>query len=125
MAVPGTPNKPLSTRETESRVSERYTRRISVAYSFHPSALPTQKPTPFRFGTLLNVSTEGLCIRSADPFCVSQILSLYLKLTDQSNGIKTLGKVVWAEVEGEGTVRAGIRLIGTLPSDWRRFISVA
>jgi len=108
--------------EADPRRNERIARRISVAYSFEPIAASSQKPTPFRFGTLLNVSEQGICIRSHESFCVAQIVSLYLKLTDESSGIKALGKVIWAETEDGGMVRAGIRLIGSLPRDWKRFI---
>lgn len=125
MAVSKTPSQQGSGSASDTRSSERYARRISVAYSFQPTAVQTQKPTPFKFGTLLNVSEQGLCIRSADAFAVSQVISLYLKLTDESGGIRTLGKVVWAENEDGGTSRVGIRLIGSLPGDWRRFIHEA
>jgi hypothetical protein len=93
-----------------------------VAYSFEPAALPTQKPTPFRFGMLINISTQGLCIRAKEEFVPDQLMALYLKISDQSNGIKALGKVIWVEAEGDGYHRVGIRLIGTLPADWRQFL---
>ncbi len=117
-----TPYSSVEHYSRDSRLSERVDHRISVAYSFEPTALPTQKPTPFRFGMLVNISTQGLCLRAREEFVPDQLLALYLKISDQSNGIKALGKVIWMEEEGDGYERVGIRLIGSLPSDWRRFL---
>ncbi len=109
-------------RSSDLRASERIERRISIAYSFEVTALPTQKPTPFRFGMLLNVSANGVCFKAKDKFCVQQIIALYLKLTDQTSGIKVLGKILWAESDDDDFVRVGVRLIGALPSDWKALI---
>ncbi len=109
-------------RSADQRASERIEHRISIAYSFEVTALPTEKPTPFRFGMLLNISSTGLCFQARDKFCVQQIVALYLKLSDQTSGIKVLGKVLWAETDNDDFVRVGIRLIGSLPSDWRQFV---
>ena len=118
----GTTDSSSSSRSSDLRASERIERRISIAYSFEVTALPTQKPTPFRFGMLLNVSANGVCFKAKDKFCVQQVIALYLKLTDQTSGIKILGKVLWAETDDDEFVRVGVRLIGALPSDWRALI---
>jgi hypothetical protein len=108
----------------DARSTERVNLDVSVAYSFETYARGERKSPPYRWGSLLNISERGLCFKANDRFPVRQILSLYLKLSDETSGIKMLGKICWTATDWDGSTRIGIQFIGTLPGDWRRLIIV-
>ena len=113
--------KPSEVKKEERR-SDRVELNVSVAYS-HDVLSPTQQKSPhFRWGTMIDINERGLSLRAPDKFFVQRVIALQLKLSDQSRGIKMLGKVVWAAEEDDGNMRAGVQFIGTLPSDWRDLI---
>ena len=105
------------------RATERVKLEISIAYSFETALLPKHKAAPYSWGTLLDISERGLCFRATDHFFVQRLLSLQLRLSNQTSGIKMLGKIIWTTPEGDGSTRVGIQFIGTLPSDWRKLIT--
>lgn len=106
------------------RNGERVKLNVSVAYSHDPgSTSPRKKPPTFRWGTLVDIAERGVCFRAGDRFFPDRVLSLQLKLNDQSGGIRMLGKVVWTRIEPEGQAVVGVQFIGMLPSDWRRLLA--
>jgi len=104
------------------RIAERVKYNISVAYSFDAFPRPDQPSAPYRWGNLLDISERGICFEATDHFFVQRLLSLQLKLTDQTGGIRMLGKITWAKTEKDGSTRVGVQFIGMLPSDWRKLI---
>jgi len=117
------PDEPSSPKHEESRVSERVKLDVSIAYSFETSPPKDGKSTPPRWGTLLDLSQRGVCFKAHDHFFVQRVISLYLKLSHQTSGVKMLGKVVWTATDWDSATRVGIQFIGTLPSDWRRLVT--
>jgi len=106
----------------EMRSAERVKLDISIAYSYDPYPQPAKKSDPRRWGTLVDISERGLCFRARDHFFIQRIISLYLKLSHETSGIKMLGKIVWVRPEQDGSSRVGVQFIGTLPSDWQQLV---
>ncbi len=107
----------------ELRTVERVPLRISVAYSKDHLPNLRRQISSYRFGRLVDISERGLCFEASDTFQAARILVLYLKLSDQSDGVRMLGKVVWIQDgEASGLSRVGIQFIGTLPPEWREII---
>ena len=106
----------------EARASDRLKLDISVAYSFEIAPRPDGKNPPYRWGTLVDISERGLCFRAPDTFFVQRVISIFLKLSYQTSGIKMLGKVIWTATDWDGSSRVGVQFIGTLPADWRRLV---
>lgn len=106
----------------ENRGVQRIKCRISVAYSLESTPRAAQRIEPFRWGTLEDISERGVCFHARDRFTIHNIITLYLKLSDQSNGIKMLGKIVWMDTTLDEFTRLGVQFIGNLPSDWRRLL---
>jgi hypothetical protein len=50
------------------------------------------------------------------------IISLYLKLSNDSSGIKMLGKIIWTKWLNEEQALVGVKFIGTLPPDWGKLV---
>jgi hypothetical protein len=96
--------------------------RISVAYSLESTLRAAQRIEPFRWGTLEDISERGVCFHARDQFSLHNIITLYLKHSDQSNAIKMLGKIDWMDNTLDEFTRLGVQFIGTLPSDWRRLL---
>lgn len=107
---------------SDLRSAERIKLDISIAYSLE--AYPPQgRKAQYRWGTLIDISERGLCFKAHDRLFVQRIISLYLKLSHQTSGIKMLGKIVWTGTDWDGSTRVGVQFIGTLPSDWRKLIA--
>lgn len=105
------------------RSSRRLEHRISVAFSpdaYDPNSHTT--PPPLRFGQVQNISHSGLCFDAPGRYQLNQVISLYLRLTEDSRGITMLGKVIWMEPQLNGNVRLGIQFIGSLPADWQKLL---
>jgi len=100
----------------DTRASQRVKATIALGYSFD---LTASREEDFRRGMLLDISERGLCFRATDLFFVQRLIALFLKLSDQSSGMRILGKSVWTAPDGAGATRVGVQFIGTLPSDWR------
>ncbi|KPL11448.1 hypothetical protein AMJ85_03600 [candidate division BRC1 bacterium SM23_51] len=109
---------------SDSRAAERQKVNLSVAYSLDTVRRTDQKRSPRRWGTLLDISERGLCLKAPDSFFIKRLISLYLKLSHESSGIEVLGKVVWTGSDWDGSTRAGVQFIGTLPSDWQKLTTV-
>ena len=117
---PGIQNDQPKSDSPESRIAERVKLDVSIAYSLETFRQAQERNSPYRWGTLLDISERGLCFKASDRFFLERLLSLYLKLSHESRGIKMLGKVIWTGNEWDGSTRVGIQFIGTLPSDWRK-----
>lgn len=110
------------TEGNEPRAADRVRLDISIAYSLATNATSEADSPRYRWGTLVDISERGMCFKAADSFYVQRVISLYLKLSTQTSGIKMLGKVVWTGTDWDGAMRVGVQFIGTLPSDWRKLI---
>jgi hypothetical protein len=122
MPSPG-PRNPSKLEKAILRTTDRVKLKISIAYSFETSPQPKHKSIPFRWGMLLDIGACGLCFKATDHFFVQHLLMLQLKLSDQTSGIRILGKIIWTAPEDDGSTRVGVQFIGTLPSDWRKLLS--
>lgn len=114
--------QPQQSGTRENRGVQRIKCRISVAYSLEATPHVQHRIEPFRWGTLEDISERGVCFHARDRFTLQNIITLYLKLSDQSNGIKMLGKIVWMDNTLDEFTRLGVQFIGTLPSDWQRLL---
>jgi PilZ domain-containing protein len=106
----------------KDRTSSRIKHIVSVAYSQDVQTKPEKKFFSYLFGTLLDISDKGLCFKARGEFNIKNIISLYLKISDESRGIKMLGKVIWLKDSLEGECQIGVKFIGNLPPDWRKLI---
>ncbi|GAB4311371.1 MAG: hypothetical protein Kow0059_01380 [Candidatus Sumerlaeia bacterium] len=103
------------------RTTTRIEHRVSVGFSpepYDPRSFKT--PPPMRFGQLRNIGQRGLCFDAPGRFQVNQVISLFLRFTNESSGITMLGKIVWLEPQMDGNTRLGVQFIGPLPSNWRQ-----
>jgi len=108
----------------DPRAGERVKVDVSVAYSLEAATRPDQTPSrSYCWGTLLDISERGVSFKGKDNFFVQRMISLRLKLSDQTSGIKMLGKIVWTTEQPDGSTHVGVQFIGTLPSDWRNLIA--
>ena len=117
------PNGQPEASKSDSRVAERLKLDLSIAYSLEIPRGADEKSSPFRWGTLWDISERGLCFKASDSFFVKRLISLYLKLSHESSGINVLGKVIWTGTEWDGSMRVGVQFIGVLPSDWRKLVA--
>jgi len=117
------PDAGSSAGDGELRGTERIKLDISIAYSFETFPRHDGKPAPPCWGTLLDISRRGICFKAHDHFFIQRVISLYLKLTHQTSGIKMLGKVIWTATDWDGATRVGVQFIGALPSDWRKLVA--
>ena len=116
------PAQTAQSAEQEARTVERMKLDISIAYSLSATFAVDEKSPRYRWGTLIDISDRGICFKAADTFFVQRVISLYLKLSTQTSGIKMLGKVVWTGTDWDGAARVGVQFIGMLPSDWRSLV---
>jgi len=115
--------KPESQKgEQSARVRERRQHRVSVAYSMEVEHTIGKKHTHYHFGTLEDISDRGICFKAKDTFATNKIISLYLKLSDKTDGVKMLGKIVWVKPEQDEQMRVGVQFIGLLPPDWIKLL---
>ena len=117
-SLPVEPEKP---KEMKPRAAERTKVDVPIAYSFETRP---QKSTAisYRWGRLIDISDRGLCFKAADTFVPERLISLQLKLSDQSSGIRMFGKIVWTAPDSEGMTRVGVQFVGKLPSDWHSLV---
>lgn len=120
-------NSPESNEGTESkdlteRASERLKHRVSIAYSLDVSKTPEHKFSLYTFGTLFDINDRGICFEGSGNFQLNGIISLYLKLSNDSSGIKMLGKIIWTKWLNEAQALVGVKFIGTLPPDWVKMV---
>jgi len=108
--------------EQSARVRERRQHRVSVAYSMEVEQSLGKRYTHYRFGTLEDISDRGICFKAKDSFAPDKMISLYLKLSDKTDGVKMLGKIVWVKPEQDGQMRVGVKFIGLLPPDWIKLL---
>ncbi len=113
-----------SSQKTEqtNRIIERRKHGVSVAYSLEVDHAHMKKFTHYLFGTLVDISDRGICFKAKDTFAPDNIISLYLKLSDKTDGIKMLGKIIWVKTDQDGYMRVGVKFIGLLPPDWIRLL---
>jgi len=95
---------------------------VSLAYSLDVCERPQKKLSIYQFGSLLDISGGGVCFRAKGEFAIPSLISIYLKLTKDSSGIKMLGKVIWVKNISDGYTLVGIKFIGSLPLEWIRLI---
>jgi len=95
---------------------------VSLAYSLDVCESPQKKLSIYQFGSLLDISGGGLCFRAKGEFTIPSLISIYLKLTKDSSGIKMLGKVIWVKNISDGYTLVGIKFIGSLPLEWIQLI---
>ncbi len=107
----------------DTRCGPRVKLDISMAYSFETFPQAATKSAPPRWGTLLDISQRGLCFKAHDHFFIQRVISLFLKLSHQTSGIRMLGKIVWTATDWDGATRVGVQFIGTLPSDWHKLVA--
>lgn len=107
------------------RTSERVPLKCSVAYSTDIYNQEKKSLPRFLFGDLMDISESGLCMKARRKFPVPSLVSLFLKLSDDSSGIKMLGKTVWAKPEPDGENVVGIKFIGKLPPTWKNILNPA
>ena len=108
--------------QKSKRSSERLLHNVSCAYSLDVVQRPDKKPSPYLFGTLQDISDHGLRFKAPGKFSTQRLISLYLKLTDESKGIKMLGKIVWTRELENNETSVGVKFIGTLPPDWHNLL---
>lgn len=111
-----------STNGQGMRTATRVKYSVSLAYSLDIPDQREKKFPRFRFGTLLDISERGICFKANEEFSPHRLMSLYLKLSDDTSGIRMLGKVVWTKKDWDGQSLTGVQFIGTLPPDWREII---
>jgi|GEM_PF-530290 len=104
------------------RNGTRFAQSISMAYSLDVEHTPEKKFTSYLFGSLVNISQQGLCFRAKGNFQSQSMISLYLKLSSSVGGIKMLGKIIWTKPEENEQTRVGVRFIGSLPPEWRKLV---
>lgn len=113
----------IRTKGGTLRSSARIEHSVSVGIS--PEAFDADSyktPPPIYFGLLQNISQNGLCIDTPGEYQLHQVISLFLRLTQDSSGIMMLGKIIWLEPEQNGKSRLGIQFIGNLPADWKNLL---
>jgi hypothetical protein len=108
--------------EQSARTIERRKHGVSVAYSIEADHAHTKKFTHYLFGTLVDISDRGICFKAKDSFSPDKIISLYLKLSDKTDGIKMIGKIIWVKPDQDGYMRVGVKFIGLLPTDWIKLL---
>ena len=110
------------TADISPRAKKRFAHEVSVAYSLEVEQNIGRKFTRYMFGTLVDISDRGICFKAKDTFASNKVISLYLKLSDKTDGLKMLGKVVWVKPEQDGQARVGVKFIGALPPNWIKLL---
>jgi c-di-GMP-binding flagellar brake protein YcgR len=94
------------------RQAQRFLLSINVTYemSVHENSWqPAEKPTQ---GTVVNVSTGGLCLMTDEALKVGQVLKMALPLPSVEATAPTLAEVRWVQKENSaGTFQAGLRFL--------------
>jgi len=108
--------------EQSARARERRKHHVSVAYSLEVEHTLGKRFTRYLFGTLVDISDRGICFKAKDAFTPNKMISLYLKLSDKTDGVKMLGKIVWVKPEQDEQMRVGVQFIGLLPPDWIKLL---
>ena len=112
----------LSTAELRKRVADRLQHHVSLAFSLDAGSNPNKKLLIYNFGDLLDISEYGICFKASGKFSPQSLINLYLKLSNETSGIRMLGKIIWVRPDATGNMRIGVRFIGTLPPDWGRLV---
>jgi hypothetical protein len=115
-------NEGTESKDLTERASERLKHHVSIAYSLDISKTPEHKSSLYQFGTLLDINERGICFEGSGKFQMHGIISLYLKLSNDSSGIKMLGKIIWTKWLNEERALVGVKFIGTLPPDWVKLV---
>ncbi|HET6464335.1 MAG TPA: PilZ domain-containing protein [Nitrospiria bacterium] len=94
------------------RQAQRFSLSINVTYemSVHENSWqPAEKPTR---GTVVNVSTGGLCLTTDEALKVGQVLKMALPLPNVEATAPTLAEVRWVQKENPtGIFQAGLRFL--------------
>ena len=94
------------------RQAQRFLLSIYVTYemSVHENSWqPAEKPTR---GTVVNVSTGGLCLMTAEVLKVGQVLKMALPLPSVEATAPTLAEVRWVKKENQTNhFQAGLRFL--------------
>jgi len=105
------------------RAAPRLKHQVSIAYSLDVPKRTEKKIVRYRFGTLMDISERGLCFKVPEDLSNGGVINLYLKLSDDSRGIKMLGKIIWTKQDWNGEMFVGVKFIGMLPQDWRELVT--
>ncbi len=109
------------TRQRDQRRSGRLRHNVSLAWC---SEIPSrgEKILPrYHFGDLVDISEAGICFRLLGDVPPEGVISLFLKLSTETSGIRMLAKVVWTRAEGADFL-VGAKFIGALPVEWRQIV---
>jgi len=94
------------------RQAQRFLLSINVTYemSIHENSWqPADKPTR---GTVVNVSTGGLCLMTDEALKVGQVLKMALPLPNVDATAPTLAEVRWVKKESSPiSYQAGLRFL--------------
>jgi c-di-GMP-binding flagellar brake protein YcgR len=94
------------------RQAQRFLLSINVTYemSVHENSWqPAEKPTR---GTVVNVSTGGLCLKTDEALTVGQVIKMALPLPTVEATAPTLAEVRWVNKGNPGAAyQAGLRFL--------------